>query len=89
MVDPQSAPPAASPAPPPAGPVGERGATRRRFLSELGRKAGYIAPLVLLLSAPPARAAVSHCLPYGSPCTANADCCSNNCVGAPAGTCQP
>lgn len=72
--------------PPPADEPRET--TRRGFLGAAGRKARYIVPLVVTLAAAP-RQAHAYCLPYGSPCTANGECCSNNCVGAPAGTCQP
>ena len=61
--------------------------TRRTFLSDVGRKAAYITPILLTLSAAPAAASStepSYCTGAGSPCTVNEDCCSNSCgVGTP------
>jgi len=56
------------------------GTTRRTFLGNVGKKALYVTPVVLTLSASEARAASpSPCLPIGSPCAVNEDCCSTIC----------
>lgn len=64
---------------PPAG-------TRREFLGNVGKKAAYIAPIVMTLTASQARAGSaadfdSTCGDDGSPCTVDEDCCALNCVG--------
>ncbi len=63
------------------------GATRRSFLRGVGKKAVYMAPVFLALSASDAHAASgdfdSTCGDIGSPCTVDAECCSNNCLGNP------
>ena len=59
--------------------------SRRSFLRGVGKKTAYLAPVFLALSASKAHAASgefdSTCGDAGSPCTANGDCCSNNCLG--------
>ncbi len=61
-------------------------ATRRSFLRGVGKKAVYMAPVFLALSASDAHAASgefdSTCGDEGSPCTVDADCCSNMCMGS-------
>lgn len=61
--------------------------TRRSFLSNVGRKAAYITPILLTLSAAPAAASSaipSYCTGAGSPCSVDGDCCSESCgVGTP------
>jgi hypothetical protein len=53
--------------------------SRRALVRRLGVAAAVTLPLVTSIVAPSAAAAAS-CLPAGSTCTANADCCSNGCV---------
>lgn len=57
--------------------------TRRRFLASVGRKAAYATPVLLTLAAQDARgveaAPSASCQSTGSPCTVDADCCSNSC----------
>ena len=66
-------------------------ATRRTFLSNVGRKAIYITPVLWTLTAQQALAVGSNpsanpsCIPNGELCDDDADCCSNNCV---VGTCE-
>jgi len=58
-----------------------RSDNRREFLVKVGRKAVYLPPLVLSLSATPAFASPhsASCKPLGGSCDSNDDCCSNNC----------
>lgn len=62
-------------------------ATRRSFLRGVGKKALYVAPVVMTLAAQQAYAASgefdSTCGDFQSPCTVDADCCENNCIGEP------
>ncbi len=54
--------------------------TRRSFLGRVGRKAAYVAPLVLILSASEAAQAASpSCMPSGGACTVDAECCTGMC----------
>jgi hypothetical protein len=54
--------------------------TRRRFLTDGGKKAAFIAPVVLSLTAQPAMAASGEsCSAYGAACEVNEDCCTLNC----------
>lgn len=61
--------------------------TRREALGRVGYGAAIaaLAPVVVSLLAPEPAAAAS-CLPAGVRCTADAECCSGNCV---AGICAP
>ena len=64
---------------PPAG-------TRREFLANVGKKAAYIAPIVMTLTASQARAGSaadfdSTCGEKDSPCTDAFDCCCGDCMG--------
>jgi hypothetical protein len=60
---------------------------RRQFLGHVGKKAAYVTPVFLALSASQALAASgefdSTCGDVGSPCTVDGDCCTNNCGGPP------
>ncbi len=50
--------------------------TRRGFVHEVGKKALYITPVMLTLTASQAMAIGSpSCKPVGSPCTVPGDCC--------------
>ncbi|MCH7701290.1 MAG: nucleotidyltransferase family protein [Planctomycetes bacterium] len=61
-------------------------ASRRRFLSGVSKKALYLTPVVMTLTAQQAGAAPSpSCLPSGATCTFDEDCCSDDCVS---GMCQ-
>ena len=53
--------------------------SRRSLMKRLGIAAAVTIPLVTSIIAPTAAAAAS-CLPVSAPCTANAQCCSNNCA---------
>ena len=53
--------------------------SRRALVKRLGIAAAVTVPLVTSIVAPRAAAAAS-CLPAGTPCAANADCCSGGCV---------
>ena len=53
--------------------------SRRAMVKRLGIAAAVTIPLVTSIIAPTAAAAAS-CLPVSAPCTANAQCCSNNCA---------
>ncbi len=57
------------------------GTGRRAFMADVGRKAIYITPIVLTLTARPAVASPhsASCKPPGGSCRINSDCCSNNC----------
>lgn len=83
------------PLPDPLGPPPEPGggsaadepktASRRAFLGEVATRARYVAPVVVMLAmAPRGARGASGCVPSGTgpynTCTANEDCCSNNCV---------
>jgi hypothetical protein len=62
------------------------GMTRRQMVRTLGLAAVVAVPLVTSIVAPtPAQAAT--CLATGAPCSADAQCCSGSCPGAPTGTC--
>lgn len=54
--------------------------TRRAFLRDVAKKAVYVTPVVMTLTASEARAAASpSCLGGGAPCTIGSECCSNVC----------
>lgn len=56
------------------------GTTRRGFLGSVGRKALYVAPVILTLSASETALAGSpYCLPSGAACTIDSECCSGDC----------
>jgi hypothetical protein len=59
--------------------------SRRALMRNLGVAAGVTIPLVTSIIAPTAAAAAS-CFPVSSVCTANSDCCSNNCADNGRGT---
>lgn len=62
--------------------------TRRTFLADAGKKAAFVAPVVLSLTAQPAFAASGEsCSAYGAACEVNEDCCDLNCH-APTMTCK-
>ena len=53
--------------------------SRRTLVKRLGIAAALTVPLVTSIIAPRAAAAAS-CFPVSTPCTANSQCCSNNCA---------
>ncbi len=53
--------------------------SRRSFLAAAGKKAAFVAPVVLSLTAQPVFAASGSCSPYGAACEVNDDCCTLNC----------
>jgi hypothetical protein len=53
--------------------------SRRVLVKRLGIAAAVTVPLVSSIVAPTAAAAAT-CLPNGTPCTSNAQCCSGNCA---------
>lgn len=53
--------------------------SRRALVKRLGVAAAVTVPFIRSVTAPTAAQAAT-CLPAGATCTANADCCSNNCV---------
>jgi hypothetical protein len=57
--------------------------TRRAFLRSVGRKAIYVAPVLVTLSARDAVASphAASCKPLAGSCDTNDDCCSGNCSG--------
>ena len=59
--------------------------SRRALVKRLGIAAAVTVPLVTSIVAPTAAAAAS-CLPVSTPCTADSDCCSNNCADNGRGT---
>ena len=69
------------------------GSTRRLFLKDVGKKALYVTPVIVTLSAQRAQASATQpslaCGVVGSPCTTDDDCCGccddmmNVCEGAP------
>jgi hypothetical protein len=60
----------------------ERATTRRTFLRDVGKRAVYVAPVIVALTASQAQAAASpSCLPSGTYCELDSDCCSGNCSG--------
>lgn len=65
--------------------------TRRKFVSAVGKKALYMAPVIVTLTAPEAMGAPGsgNCYPVGSPCTAASDCCEflGNPLDCQASTC--
>jgi fructose-specific component phosphotransferase system IIB-like protein len=63
---------------------------RRDFIVGVGKKAAYITPIVLTLTAAPAVASphAASCKPAGQPCTRNPSCCSNVCGNAVPGVCD-
>jgi|GEM_PF-5891907 len=69
--------------------------TRRGFLTDVGRKARYAAPIILTLTAASQRVCASEagpapsCTPSGSACAVDADCCSNRCDNPGTGNCLP
>ena len=73
-----------------ANPPGDRGAaqaTRRAFLGAVGKKALYVTPVVMTLTAQQAMAAGSNasanppsCAGAGEACVIDTDCCSNMCI---------
>jgi hypothetical protein len=54
--------------------------SRREVMRRIGVSAAVALPLVTSIIAPRATAA-ANCRTAGQACTANAQCCSNNCVG--------
>jgi len=67
-----------------ANPPGDRSAaqaTRRAFLGAVGKKALYVTPIVMTLTAQQARAAStpSSCTSTGEACTEDTDCCTTHC----------
>ena len=58
--------------------------SRRSFIIGVGKKAAYITPIVMTLTAAPAVASphAASCKPTGQPCTRNPSCCSNVCGNA-------
>lgn len=73
-------------APPPASsqPVdAEPSTTRRTFLRDVGKRAIYVAPVIVALTASQAQAGASpSCVPSGEYCEQDSDCCSDRCSGA-------
>ena len=61
------------------------GMSRRALVKRLGIGAAVTVPLITSIVAPTAAAAAS-CLPVSAPCTADAQCCSNNCADNGRGT---
>jgi hypothetical protein len=59
--------------------------SRRALVKRLGIGAAVTVPLITSIVAPTAAAAAS-CLPVSAPCTANSECCSNNCADNGRGT---
>ncbi len=61
--------------------------SRREFLRRVGKKSLYVTPAVLTVTAAQSHAAsgdfFSNCGDPGSPCTVDADCCTNECGGPP------
>lgn len=63
--------------------------SRRSFMIKFGRKAAWVAPVIVTLSARPAMAAASdpsgnpsagaECVEAGDLCSVDSDCCSNDC----------
>jgi hypothetical protein len=60
-------------------PVKSEQLSRRSVVKRLGIAAAVTVPLVTSIIAPTAAAAAS-CLPVSAACTADAQCCSNNCA---------
>jgi hypothetical protein len=58
------------------------GASRRELLRTLGLGAAAAVPVVLSIKVPAAAQAAS-CLPAGSPCTNDSQCCSGACFTSP------
>ena len=76
--------------------IPERGrSSRRDFLIDVSRKAKYAAPLILSLTIATQRVCASEagpapsCVPSGSPCALNSDCCSNRCDSGGTNNCLP
>ncbi len=67
-------------APTPAAPL-PVGGSRRDFMTGVGKKALYITPVLLTLSAAQAIASphAASCKTLGGSCSTNSDCCSNSC----------
>jgi hypothetical protein len=65
-------------------------ATRRTFLSSVGKKALYLTPVMMTLAASPAFASgipsgqASGCVAIGDPCSADGDCCTLHCMSGAA-----
>ncbi len=61
----------------------QAGTTRRSFVKSVGKKALYVTPVLMTLTANEAHAASASaalpCYEYGDPCTADEQCCSLNC----------
>ncbi|MFQ5415190.1 MAG: hypothetical protein ACE5E6_12105, partial [Phycisphaerae bacterium] len=53
-----------------------------------GAKLAFVAPLIATFFAADAYGSNHSCKPAGSPCTANAECCSNNCDTLISNQCQ-
>lgn len=70
---------------PRASPLKADQTSRRALMKRLGIAAAVSLPLVSSIIAPTAAAAAS-CLPVSSLCTANSQCCSNNCADNGRGT---
>ena len=61
-----------------------RTTTRRAFLDGAGRKALFMAPVIVTLSAQQALAEGSRtvsCTVSGDPCVTDEECCSGDCMG--------
>lgn len=55
--------------------------TRRELIGDLARKALYVTPIVMILTASQARAHLSFsCTRSGIACLTDEECCSGNCV---------
>ena len=67
------------------GPAQMHRMSRRSLVKHLGIAAAVMVPLVTTIIAPTAAAAAT-CFPVAAACTADSDCCSNNCADNGRGT---